>query len=414
MSLRVIYCALGCVSLLSVVQHKVLCELDSAKVVSLPNDALVALLIKQPNIPVLYFSQAEYDRAMRQLSPKETQAAVRKRLQYWTPNAAGQGINWIYRDARRSLALEALTKTSAAPGGAAKMEARSEQTLQFLAKLTGYGRFDGVSLASMIEIVVEGDVKLRNERLEAQDDAKHAGRSQEAALWGEAARISERYAQELGQSLKRLGKPEYAQALPYIGLERGVFVRPNDPTLGATFRARHEMFADWKDGVVIGWPVREIPDLEKRGKTVAILYFNPGQLEQEMEELSTAQGSREFAERLEGGKGASVEERLAYLVELCLQQHLLRRNVLEHTQSDRESAAILERQVREEAVGLEKTLADHPVWLEPGDNQDGTAEGLRRLDDEMDEDLKLLLALSHAWKEAELAARFTDLAARKH
>src|SRR5215471_10603948 len=116
---RIVYCALGCASLLGHLHHEALRHLNGGVVVSV-SDEVMSTLMGERNISIMYFSRYEYDEALKGLSEPEIEAALRKRLQQWSPRAIDHSISWIAHDARRSLTLTAQA-ARAAFGNTAKL-----------------------------------------------------------------------------------------------------------------------------------------------------------------------------------------------------------------------------------------------------------------------------------------------------
>ena len=324
------------------------------------------LLSQQAAVSVLFFSRDAYEKAIRGLADSEINAIVDRRRQYWAPNAVGHGLNWLYHIARRCLTLTALAVSS--PGSAARLEDPFEQCLQLLVSITGETRYQDMSMASLLVLVVEGEAELYREYLDARDEARRVGDSPLAEKFTDAAKRSESYGQALGLSLKSLGRPEFTQGLPYIGLSRGVFIWPKVRDLIEMLTVQREVYVTWKDGLVANWSLDDLPELERRGKSVRILYFNGGQLLTDAKDLTAAQLEREFAERFEAGRGASMDARREHLYSLWLEQHLLRRKALAQASAqDTSLAAILAQEVTEEARAMREELATHPVWSEKRD-----------------------------------------------
>ena len=251
---------------------------------------------------LLYFSQADYDQSIRNLTPEQVREVVAKRLRYWSPNALAHGVDWIYQAARRSLALAALA--SAASGAPRKLLEYFHGILDLMAGITGNGRYDALSLASLLVGVLQGDAKLSEELMEA---VRVEGNAANALLGAGAAEAQQTFQSALGDVLSRLGRPEFGAAAPYVELRRAIFLsQPSDDFIEGLQKSR-ESFVMWRDGLVMGCGARRLQDFAQLGQTVQILYFNAGKFLQDLQELTPAQREREFAARLEGGRGASAK-----------------------------------------------------------------------------------------------------------
>jgi hypothetical protein len=411
---RIIYCAFGCASLLTLLSHDTLRNFDQGAIVSVSDETMSKLLLKESQIPILYFSRQSYEKAIQGLDDPEIDAVLSKRRQYWSPNAAGHGLNWIYDSARRCLTLTALAEASR-PSAAARLADHFQQNLQLLVIITGEKRYQSWSLASLLVFVAEGEAKLRKENLDAQDTTRRAGDSRAAERFAAAVKRSESYGQALGASLKSLGHPEFTQGLPYVGLSRGIFARPRDPELLHTLEMQHADYRIWKDGLVADWSLENLPELEKRGQSISILYFSRGQFLMDLQDLTPAQSEREFARRLEGGRGASMEERREYLHFLWLEQHLLRRKALAHAKAESPVvAATLAREVTEEAQALRQQLAMYPVWLEEGEKPGSNVfDVLKKSEEQLLQDARFFAMLCRREGDANTEALFMRIAAFK-
>ena len=412
---RVIFCALSSLALLGPLPHETLLTRDDGVVVAIQDEAVLELLARQAAVSLLFFTRDAYEDAILGLADSEIDAMLRKRRQDWSPNATGHGLNWIFHDARRCLTLTALARAQSPSVSAARLDDHFEQSLQLLVTITGETGYED-KMASLLVLVVEGEAKLRQEYLDAQGAARQTGDASASGRFASALKRSESHIRALGLSLKSLGRPEYNQALPYVGLSRGVFVWPRDTDLVKMLAAQREAHLTWKDGLVAGWSLDNLPELAKRGKSVRVLYFNDGQLLQDLQDLTPAQLEREFAKRFEGGRGASMQAREEHLSSLWLEQHLLRRKALAQAriQLDAALAAMLEREVTEEAQALRQALAQHPVWLaEAGTSGGGVFEALKLSEEQLLRDARFLAALCRREGDANGEALYTRISAFK-
>jgi hypothetical protein len=392
---RIIYCALSSLAMLGPLPHETLLKRDDGIVAAVQDETILALLYRQAAVSLLYFSRRDYEQAIRGLSDTELDALLRKRRQDWTPNAAGHGINWLYQSERRCLTLTALAYAAEPTASAVGREDHFEQSLNLLVSISGETRYQDINAASLLVLVIEGEAKLRNEYANSQEAARQAADPLAAERFAAAVKRSEGYGRTLGSWLKTLGRPEYAEALPHVGLGRGVFIQPRDPALLNSLAAQREIHVIWKDGLVANWSLEDLPELEKRGKTARVLYFSTGQLLMDMRDLTPPQLQREFAQRLAAGRGGAMEARREYLCSLWLEQHLLRRKTLAQTRALAEAqTAILARQVTEEAQALRQELAARPVWLAEAEPSGSNGfEALKKSEGQLIEDARFLAAL---------------------
>jgi hypothetical protein len=410
---RVIYCAIGSLAMLSPLPHETLLKRDAGVVAAVRDDTMLTLLSRQADVSVLYFSRDDYDEAIRGLSKSEIDSIVNKRLQYWAPNAAGHGLSWIYHTAQRDLTLTALAQTSRARVAGTRLADHFEQILQLLVTISGESRYQDMTMASLLVLVVEGEANLRAEYLDAQKAAQQAGDSVAAERFAFAAKRSEEYCQALGPTLRSLGRPEYSQSLPHIGLSRGTFVWPRDPDLIKRLTAQQVIHVIWKDGLVAEWSLDDFPELEKRGKSSRVLYFNSGKLLMDLQDLTPAQLARELAKRFEAGQGASMEARREHLCSFWLAQHVLRRKALARSRESHTAAsALLERQVTEEERALQQELAAHPVWLEEREKSFGL-EALKKSEEQLLQDARFFGTLCRREGDANGEALFKKVSAFK-
>lgn len=412
---RIIYCALSCASLLPLVSHEVLRKFDQGTIASVSDEAIDKLLVKQPGIPILYFSRQAYDHSVDGFEDSDVDEILRKRREEWAPNAGGHGLNWIYEAERRCLTLTAIAAASPSRMTSAQLADHFEQSLQLLLIISGEKRYQHLKLPSLLVLVVEGESRLRAEYLDAEAAARRDGDDYAAERFAKAAKRSEGYARALGASLKALGRPEFSQGLLDIGLSRGVFIRPRDPELVDLLVGQRELHVNWKDGLVADWALEDIPLLEKRGKSVRILYFSNGQLQKDLHDSTRAQREREFTTRFEEGRGASLAARRNHLSSLWLEQHLLRRKALaQATALSGPAAATLTQQVAEEAKALQQELALFPTWLEETEKPSAAVfEVLRNCEAELIEDAKFFAALCRLEGDANGEALFTRISTFK-
>lgn len=406
MAERVIYCTLASMTMLSGWPHEILQRFSDGVVAAVRNEDI--LLSRPAPVSLLFFSREAYEQATANLTGPALEAVVRKRLQYWTPNVTGQGLDWTFRGARRCLALTAMAQTSSSGVAAQRLSDHFEQSLQLLVSISGETRYDDLPLPSLLALVAEGEGRLNVEYADARAASQRAGDAKAAEDFGSAARRTEQYGRGIGAVLKELGRPEFADGLAFASLSRGVFVHPQDPDLLKMIAAQREPFVRWKDGLVANWSVDDVPELEKRGKSVQVLYFNSGQFLADLRDLTPEQREREFANRLEGGRGATLQARREHLQSLWLEQHLLRRKALARARSQHAGAAkALAAQVTAEAQMLRDELAANAAWVDA--RPTSPLDALRACEDQLVRDGRFLAALSKAERDSSAEALFNRI-----
>ncbi len=396
MSHRIVYCAEGCAPVLAQLPHEALRGLDGGAVASVPDDAMPALLTKTPTVPILYFSRQAYDDAMEGLSGPEVEEALHKRLSHWSGQALDYALEWIARDERRALTLTAIAWSRASGDNARVLQTHFDAALNLLTSIAGTGRYDDMEFVDLLSAVVEADALLIAElahRPEAQT------RSQ--------------FATALAEELKRRGRPEFAQALPYAEPQRGVFIEPADATLRNYLKARWESGVPWRDGAVADLPLRAMADFERAGKRIAVLYADPGALKQDANELTAAQLIKRFEQLAAAGEEGLTRQRDDYWNMLRLNVAGLRRVLRARAvKEDARVAAVAEPQIVAETQILAVELARSKSWLFPGDGGD-PLERLKVAEDDSIGDATFFASVAQRRGNTYLAGRMHDLIARK-
>jgi hypothetical protein len=412
MSERIIYCHVIFYHVLDGQKYQEIGHLEDGIWAVVDDSNLLAIKDRNPAVPLLYFSKADYEHAMRKLPVMEVNKVIRKRLERWAPGALDQAVNWLYQGERRCLTLTALGQVSQAVEVAGGLDQHFEQTLQLLAKITGEGRYDDVSLASLLIFALEGEAKIVAElelAKEAMRTAKDGGEDQRLVQRTESRK---KYAQMLGNMLRRLGRSEYGGALPHVDVQRGVWITPPDAELLGGLRIEHRPFVEWREGVVTQWVVRQVPELMKRGKKATMLYLNSGALLEDMDELTPAQLEREFEERL-SGRGSSAEAIQDHLNSLQLEQILLKRNLVEKARvQGAEFVKDLADQVAEDTLSLKTALVQRSSWLSqaPGSSVNALAM-LKVTEQQIAQDTALFKELSQRAGNNILQKRFEVIGA---
>jgi hypothetical protein len=392
---RIVYCALRCASLLAPLPHDRLRNVDGGVVVGVTDHVAVELM-KVTAVPVLYCSRSAYGQAVKGLSEPEIDDSLRRRLKQWSPRALDFATEWIVRDQRRSLALTALALETARGNTASLLMTHFDRGLDLVVSLLRPGGYDDVEFPDLITAVVEKDVMLM------------------AEVGGTSERQSrEHFAKGLAEELKRLGEPEFAQALPHAQPVRGVWVAPVDPGLRQYLNARGITGIDWRGGVVASLPVLAIREFQSRGKKTRILYYEGGALMQDIDDRGSAQMSRRFEELAAASDAERASEKADYVNRLRLDVALVRRAL--RARADEGSAGItllLDQQIRTETQILASQLA-HDRSSGSGEVHGTPLIRLRSADEDLIEDAAFFEKVARQGNHAELAERMYEVGNRK-
>ncbi len=396
MNHRIIYCAGGCAPVLAQLPHDSLRPLDGGEVASVPDDATEALVTKTPTVPILYFSRQAYDEAMDGLSGPEVEEALHKRLSHWSGQALDHALEWIAGDERRSLTLIALAWSGASGDNARVLQAHFDAALNLLTSIAGTGRYDDMEFVDLLSAVIEADALLIAE----------LGQRPEAQTRGQ-------FASALAEELKRRGRPEFAQALPYAEPERGVFVEPADAALRNYLEAGWKSGVPWLGGAVADLPMRIIANFQRAGKRITVLYADPGALKQDVSELTKAQLFKRFEQLAAVGEEGLTRQRDDYWNMLRLNVAELRRVLRARAvKEDARVAAVAEPQIAAETQILAVELTRSKSWLFAGDGGD-PLDRLRVAEDDFTSDAAFFASVAHRRGNTYLAGRMHDLIARK-
>jgi hypothetical protein len=353
MSQRVIYSIRGHEKALAAFPHAVLGHYADGAVIALGDDAAVALMARAPAFALLFYSKEACDHALRQLSEEERDAAIRKRLTNWAPNAVYEGMAWLYRGERRCLALTARSLQSRQRTGIP--EDHFEHSMVALHRLVNEGAHGNSTLASVLVFLMRREALLLLELPQPQA----AGAPPQVAA--EVAERKQLHA-GVGQALAVLGRPEFA---PYVEPERAALVSPADPALRATLKTRRQPVVEWRGGIVSIFAARDLEDMAQQRKSVRILYPDAGSFLKDFTELTPAQLSVQLAERLQAGPLPFWEDYLSFM---RLDIALMRRAAHDKALAGNPGiAAQLAAQFPRESALLLEALARHPSWISEPD-----------------------------------------------
>jgi hypothetical protein len=325
---------------------------------------LLSLLAVKPTLPILYFSREGYERAIRDLPPREIERAIEFRRDSLPFRLPEDSIAFLFLGQMQRLATTAKLASDASPRDRERLDAAFERSLSAANLLLGAKRFEGVAPGDLLVSALEGEARLRAETLYLGEQLERLGKTQEADELARRAGRHERQARALAQALGPLGRPDFGEMLPYVDLQRVWFIAPRDAALEQGIESLHEPYTVWEDGIVMPWKVRNIPQLEERGKTAFPLYFTLGEFVGDLERLTQAQRERELGERLRDARGGGIRATRAHLDGLLLSQILLKRQAAQDLRAAQSAAAsLLATQAREDADALRQSLARHDAWL---------------------------------------------------
>jgi hypothetical protein len=339
---RIIHYAAALEKLLAPAPHTSLGKYAGGIVAALADEGALSLL-RSPGVSLLFFSKESYDRYLRQLSEPERDEAIRKRLSQWAPNAVEQGVDWLYRGERRGLAL-------AAPSGSADGRVEPfENAMAALDRLVNEGAYGSVMIPAILVYVLQSEALLLAE----------------LTLDGFKPEASERnqFSLAIAGELRTLGRPEFAQHLPYAEPIRAAFVTPADEALVGSLKSLRLPAVNWRDGLVSIFGAGDLESMVQEGKyKTRVLYPDARQFRQDLADLTRAQMYREFQERSQAGPMPFWTDHLNFL---RLETALMRRAAHQKTLSESpRAAALLGAQIRQETVLFRKELAAHPSWLD--------------------------------------------------
>ncbi|MGD0362197.1 MAG: hypothetical protein ABSC93_15085 [Bryobacteraceae bacterium] len=307
-------------------------------VAALADDGALTML-RAPGVSLLFFSKESCERYLRQLSERDRDEAIGKRLTAWAPNAVSEGIDWLYRGERGNLARAA--RSGSADG--------FENALAALDRLANEGAYGSVFVPAILVYVLQSEALLLAE----------------LALDRLTPEVSERheFSLAIAGELESLGRPQFAQHLPYAEAMRAAFATPADPGLVGSLKSLRLPTVEWRDGVVSIFGSGDLESMAKEGKyKTRVLYPDARQFRQDLADLTRSQLFREFEERSEAGPMPFWTDHLNVL---RLETALMRRAAYQKTLTESpRAAALLSGQIRQETVLFRKELGAHPSWLD--------------------------------------------------
>lgn len=390
MSQRIIHCIPSLEKSLAALPHVELGKYADGIVVAVGDDIALSLLDRAPAVSLLFFAREAYDHALRRLSELDRDAAIRKRLEKWAPNAVNEGTDWLYRGERRCLTLTAVTLKGAQRKTVP--DNHFEHSLSALHRIVNEGAYGSVTLPGVLVYLIEREALLLVELSLTQAPSETSDRTQFSAA--------------VAQSLRTLGRPEFAQYPAYAEPKRAAFVSPADQELRNSLRVRQRPAVDWQGGLVSTFGARDLDALAERGKKVRVLYPNANQFLQDFTDFTFAQLRREFEERSQAESMPFFKDHLNFL---RLETALIRRAANEKAMAENPSvAAVLGPQIPREGALLMAALTTHPSWMN-GEHQSQQVS-IAQAETELLDDAKFLARLSAAPGREDVHKRYQSFA----
>jgi hypothetical protein len=302
-------------------------------------------------LPILYFTKEELAAALRDLDDAQTEEAILRRNDHFSPSATGKSVRRLMEMERATLVLAAV----AAEGGYAGFDRAFDEGLWRITRLAGNRRYTSALLQAMFHYALEGDSRLVAEARSAPAPARDLGAALEA---------SRRYGSVYAQILTELGRLPEGAALLHVNVERVLFIRPADDDILERLHTLHQPHIAHGGGVIAPWPLRMAQSLVDRGKQVEVLFPSLGELHSAIDGLTEAQQKRELDERLTLVQTAGPAFELAHWNGARVAQAALRRSLMERARAERSPyLPHVEAHVAEEALGLRAGLAGSPSWI---------------------------------------------------
>ncbi len=391
---RIIYCSNEQLTWLENISFTRIGEWEGGAWIAVGDDVIAHMANVHAYPSLVYFGREEYERAVRDLSPEQVKEVVAKRLKQWTPQALDQSTDRLYQGQKQCLAY------SAAAGS--EYDEHFARSIGTLDKIIGDERYADTPLAKITLYTLEAESHLIKET-----ELAEAVNTE----FNDEARKRREYAHQLGKMLKQLGIPGYDENPPFANIQRAVFVSPADPDFIRELKARQLSYIEWNNGLALECPVRKIPALEERGKTVTTLYMNSGQLTDDTTDLTIAQREREFTQRLNNPPDVSYHPVVEYFCELSVKQILLKRIVQKKAHEEKhDMARWLDPHIEEEIDNLRSRLQKTAIWTrESPDASEDRVMQLKNCEKNIHNDISFFLMSARCLGDEKLQLRFGKL-----
>jgi hypothetical protein len=286
-----------------------------------------ALRLAKGTAPVvLYYDRADYERAVRSLTPEELERAVRRRRDVF--RLASSSTTRVLEGVVSAMAHAA--KTGDAP-------AFSRLTALAVDLFDG-GRFARADSMTLLEAVLDAD-------------ARAFAEARDLPLEQDCDELERRYRLD-GTVMADLGRAQFTRAMLHVTRARLAFVAPTD---GALLHAVHEQpHVTARDWIVAPWTDHEMETLRDRGKTVEVLAFDLSPLAEWVPETA-AQVERDVRQARETARDDRALKALTYGRGIRFRQHAIRRRASETLTRDGHARAA---DVRADVLREESALRD--------------------------------------------------------
>jgi hypothetical protein len=297
-----------------------------------------ALLVGAGKIELLWLSRAAYERAVRRLDQDEVARVIALRRTAFSSRIPSRAKAELFTLRLRALAVAARDQASDA----------FERSLVVLASLAGASRFKGVGDVGLLERLLEREQGLRNE-LDSPEGHPEAAPGEIDAR--------RKLADDTTQLLRKVGRPEYAQAPLYVALVRGYWLTPPPAELLADWKRDGIPAVPWRGGVIGPLRPDEMAELQPSPAEVKLMFPDANQAAGLRLSLTPAQLTVELEDR---DRALNMTPHVAGLrVELAT----FRRNAAGLVQ-DAGIATALARQIASEAPIVMAALAARPAFVE--------------------------------------------------
>lgn len=245
---------------------------------------LVRLTAQGVPLTLLYLHQEDLADALADLPAADCVAAILRRAQHFKALSGA----WPYLMHLEEMAVLSASATEPARVGA---------HLEVLRWMTARRRFESTPLADLLVYALEDQTRVVHELRDAARGNLLVEPAAYAAELLREADEAEANALALGDSLRRLGKPDFARGLLHIGLERALFVEPVTPGWVRQLQLDGRPTFTWDRGCATAASLRDAEVWVAGGLTTVQLYRSPDALHQRLAEQTAAQILRDLSPR---------------------------------------------------------------------------------------------------------------------